>query len=126
MDVFDEPGSADLTANVDFTYLREALSGLGTYIAAWDDRSVDNAAAAPLGPLPQSQFLLALGLQPRLEKLLASAPTDERRLDIQKGAKRLIDTLGMGRQYQVMGIIGPTADVEVYPFSIPSKPTPGT
>jgi hypothetical protein len=27
--VFDEPGSADLTANVDFAYLREAITGSG-------------------------------------------------------------------------------------------------
>ena len=29
VDVFEEPGSADLTANVDFAYLREAISDLG-------------------------------------------------------------------------------------------------
>ena len=31
VDVFEEPGSADLTANVDFAYLRESLSGLGSF-----------------------------------------------------------------------------------------------
>lgn len=29
VDVFDQPGSSDLTANVDFAYLREALEGVG-------------------------------------------------------------------------------------------------
>jgi NADH dehydrogenase [ubiquinone] 1 alpha subcomplex assembly factor 7 len=29
VNVFDTPGSADLTANVDFAYLREAMQGKG-------------------------------------------------------------------------------------------------
>ncbi|GFZ43374.1 hypothetical protein JCM24511_01094 [Saitozyma sp. JCM 24511] len=104
VDIFDEPGSSDLTANVDFTYLRESLDGL---------------SAKALGPIPQSQFLLSLGLQPRLTKLLASATDDERRSQLQHGAKRLIDSLGMGSQYQVMGVVPDSqAETEVYPFPV--------
>ncbi|CAD6588103.1 MAG: hypothetical protein TREMPRED_004934 [Tremellales sp. Tagirdzhanova-0007] len=99
VDVFEEPGSADLTANVDFAYLREAISDLAT----------------PLGPIPQSRFLLSLGLQPRLDKLVSSASSEERRIDIEKGAQRLVDPLGMGAQYQIMGIVSTTKE-EVYPF----------
>lgn len=29
VDVFDKPGTADLTANVDFAYLKESIDGLG-------------------------------------------------------------------------------------------------
>ena len=32
MNVFDTPGSSDLTANVDFAYLKEALEGTGKSI----------------------------------------------------------------------------------------------
>ena len=99
MDIFDQPGSSDLTANVDFTYLSESL---------------DTTGSKSHGPIPQSQFLLALGLEPRMAKLLASAE-GERKEDIRKGATRLIDTLGMGSQYQIMGI-EPDSDGEVYPF----------
>jgi NADH dehydrogenase [ubiquinone] 1 alpha subcomplex assembly factor 7 len=74
--------------------------------------------------MPQSQFLLSLGLQPRLDKLLKAASTEERRMDIRKGAKRLIDPLGMGAQYQVMGIVSPSKE-EVYPFPY-VRPTPAT
>ena len=49
-----------------------------------------------------------------MAKLLASAE-GERKEDIRKGATRLIDTLGMGSQYQIMGI-EPDNDGEVYPF----------
>ncbi len=38
VDVFDDPGSADLTANVDFAYLAEALSGIGERFPVGDDR----------------------------------------------------------------------------------------
>ena len=99
MDIFDQPGSSDLTANVDFTYLSESLGTTGS---------------KSHGPIPQSRFLLALGLEPRMEKLLKSAE-GSRQEDIRKGATRLIDTLGMGSQYQIMGI-EPEGDGEVYPF----------
>jgi hypothetical protein len=59
-----------------------------------------------------------------MAKLLASAE-GERKEDIRKGATRLIDTLGMGSQYQIMGI-EPDSDGEVYPFlpTPASTPTP--
>jgi len=69
-----------------------------------------------------------------LEKLLKSAE-GSRQEDIRKGATRLIDTLGMGSQYQIMGI-EPEGDGEVYPFlpvpealasataSAPAEPAP--
>ncbi len=50
------------------------------------------------------QFLMALGLQTRLSKLIDNAPNDDRRQDLQQAVKRLIDPLGMGTQYQVMGV----------------------
>jgi hypothetical protein len=51
-----------------------------------------------------------------MAKLLASAP-DARKEDIRKGATRLIDTLGMGSQYQVMGVEPESSGKgEVYPF----------
>jgi hypothetical protein len=57
-----------------------------------------------------------------MAKLLASAE-GERKEDIRKGATRLIDTLGMGTQYQIMGI-EPDSDGEVYPFIPTPVPTP--
>lgn len=58
-----------------------------------------------------------MGLEPRLSKLMSSAHDAETKERIDKGAKRLIDSIGMGSQYQVMGFaLGPTAEGEVYPF----------
>ncbi|KAJ9110424.1 hypothetical protein QFC19_001549 [Naganishia cerealis] len=106
--VFDDPGSADLTANVDFAYLKEALSG----------------AATPHGPINQRTFLTSLGLAPRLDKLLQSAKTKERKLDIANAARRLVDEDGMGGEYQFLGITPRKAGPDdksnslnkVYPF----------
>lgn len=70
----------------------------------------------PLGPIPQSTFLLQLGLAPRLQKLLDAAPSPDRRADLARGARRLVDPMGMGEQYQVMGLVGGKIAGEVYPF----------
>lgn len=88
VDVFHRPGECDLTANVDFAYLKEAFAGLAT----------------PHGPLPQSIFLTRMGMQARVEALKHSAKEEERKDSIEKAAGRLVDVLGMGNEYQVLGI----------------------
>ncbi|TFK74089.1 DUF185-domain-containing protein, partial [Pluteus cervinus] len=50
-DVFEQPGECDLTANVDFAYLKESMADLVT----------------PHGPLPQGEFLESMGLGIRLK-----------------------------------------------------------
>ncbi|KAH9831576.1 DUF185-domain-containing protein [Rhodofomes roseus] len=94
VDVFHRPGECDLTVNVDFAYLSEALAGLAT----------------PLGPVTQGTFLTRMGLAARVEALKKSAQSEERAAEIEKAAKRLVDSTGMGSQYQVMGIVGTRKD----------------
>jgi len=53
-----------------------------------------------------------------------TATTSERKDDIRKGATRLIDPLGMGSQYQVMGITTTAPEEEVYPFPLPGDMPP--
>lgn len=124
VDVFEDPGNCDLTANVDFAYLRESLTGTGEFRFSqicWSRTNPKNPTftATPLGPISQAQFLISLGLQPRLRKLLDTAPP-ERREAIEKGAKRLIDVLGMGSQYQVMGVVSGEPEMKegIYPFPV--------
>lgn len=45
-----------------------------------------------------------MGLQLRVDALVRNAKTDERRTAIRDAAKRLVDPVGMGKEYQVMGI----------------------
>ncbi|PWN33783.1 DUF185-domain-containing protein [Meira miltonrushii] len=89
VDPLDAPGTADLTCNVDFSYLKNAL-------AMTDARS--------LGPMFQSHFLQALGVEQRVEALVKNAKDAERGKEIDHAAKRLVDANGMGAQYKVLGI----------------------
>jgi hypothetical protein len=57
MQVLDEPGSADLSTWVDFGALRQAAVGSG-------------ASVRVCGPVKQADFLLQLGLQQRLQRLM--------------------------------------------------------
>lgn len=98
------PGQADLTANVDFAYLKNALA---------------TTTARALGPMFQSHFLATLGLAPRVEALVKAASGSGngsgRAKEIESSAKRLVDPTGMGAQYKVLGIEG-GAGQEVWPF----------
>jgi len=106
VDVFHRPGECDLTTNVDFTFLREAMEDLVTIH----------------GPTPQSTFLERMGLRLRVNALVRNAKTDERRSAIWDAAKRLVDPVGMGKEYQVMGFTNPVSGAEarsptdVWPF----------
>ncbi|GAA5992727.1 hypothetical protein JCM10908_006900 [Rhodotorula pacifica] len=106
VDPLSEPGHTDLTANVDFAYLAEAMS---------------ESAETP-GPISQARFLTALGLQPRLAALLRSAPSEERRKEIESSARRLVDKTGMGEQYKIMGVVpkgvGAMQEEGVFPFNL--------
>ncbi|KAJ7249238.1 DUF185-domain-containing protein [Mycena haematopus] len=96
VDVFHAPGECDLTANVDFVYLAEAVTGL----------------VPTHGPISQAAFLENMGLRLRVEAL-AQGKTDEEAARIREAGRRLVDPAGMGSQYQVMGIGG---DGVVWPF----------
>jgi NADH dehydrogenase [ubiquinone] 1 alpha subcomplex assembly factor 7 len=67
--------------------------------------------------MTQRDFLISLGLAPRLDGLLKNAPDRERKLEIANAAKRLIMEDGMGGQYKVMGVTpGWRKGKGVYPF----------
>ncbi|KAH9970552.1 S-adenosyl-L-methionine-dependent methyltransferase [Lactifluus volemus] len=87
-DPFDLPGQADLTANVDFAYLAEALAGNATVH----------------GLLSQRSFLLHMGIGTRVGALQRTAASPERADALGKAAARLVDAGGMGREYKVMGV----------------------
>lgn len=66
--------------------------------------------------MDQSAFLHSLGFDPRLRGLLKNA-ADDRKVEIESAAKRLVDILGMGKQYKVMAITPKGSDVvDCFPF----------
>lgn len=109
VDVFHRPGECDLTTNVDFAYLKEAMGDLGTLsIEPFACRSPDGL---PLiveihGPIPQATFLDRMGVGMRVEALKKATKDESRKASIQSAAQRLLDKSGMGGQYQFMGVTG--------------------
>ncbi len=85
--VLDAPGTADLTAHVAFADLARAARAAGA--AAW-------------GPIPQGQFLSALGIVARAERLAAARP--QARSMLAAALHRLIGAGGMGTLFKVFAI----------------------
>ncbi|KAI7895932.1 S-adenosyl-L-methionine-dependent methyltransferase [Mucor mucedo] len=83
-----DPGSADLSADVDFSFLKQAIlqgSGVSAY-----------------GPITQKDFLQSLGIQARIEQLFKNAKSSAARKTLLDGAERLMDPELMGRIYKVL------------------------
>ena len=89
--VLADPGTADLSAHVDFTALAEAARAAGA--AVW-------------GPVPQGRFLAALGAEARLAALAARATPAQRR-DLASGVRRLLDPREMGTLFKALAFASP-------------------
>ncbi|EUC57087.1 hypothetical protein RSOL_208120 [Rhizoctonia solani AG-3 Rhs1AP] len=59
-----------------------------------------------------------MGAPIRLHRLLQGAKDDGTRERLRKGAARLMDLLGMGKQYKVMGVTSGEKQGQVYPFGV--------
>jgi NADH dehydrogenase [ubiquinone] 1 alpha subcomplex assembly factor 7 len=90
-DPLAEPGSADLTAHVDFAALAEAAR---------------HAGAAVYGPEPQGLFLVRLGLAQRTNAL-ARGQSPERAVALLAGTRRLTEPALMGRLFKVLALCHP-------------------
>ncbi|MBO9498126.1 MAG: SAM-dependent methyltransferase [Novosphingobium sp.] len=90
VDVFADPGEADLTAHVDFATLAPLAQARG---ARW------------LGTVPQGAWLRALGIEMRAEALSQAAP--EQREAVMAAKHRLIGEEQMGALFKVMGLAAP-------------------
>ena len=90
-EVLEDPGSADLTAHVDFAALAQAAR---------------EAGADSLGPVTQGAFLGGLGLAERAEALLHAASPAQRR-DIEAACARLTGAEQMGALFKMLAIARP-------------------
>ncbi|XP_047310796.1 protein arginine methyltransferase NDUFAF7, mitochondrial [Impatiens glandulifera] len=105
VNILDDPGSADLSAYVDFASIRHAAEEVS------EDVSVH-------GPMTQSQFLGSLGINFRVESLMENC-TDEQVESLRTGYWRLVGEgeapfwegeddqtpIGMGTRYLAMAIV---------------------
>ncbi|MXP62346.1 class I SAM-dependent methyltransferase [Roseomonas sp. M0104] len=89
-DPLAEPGSADITAHVDFQAMAEAGRAAG---------------AAARGPVPQGLFLQSLGLVTRAAMLARAAPAQAGHQ--LSAAQRLIAPEGMGRLFKALALCHP-------------------
>jgi NADH dehydrogenase [ubiquinone] 1 alpha subcomplex assembly factor 7 len=88
--ILADPGSADLSAHVDFADLERQASALGL---------------KSYGPVPQGEFLLKLGLGERRNRLLQRA-TPAQAEAIAFGASRLVDPKQMGILFKALALTG--------------------
>ncbi|KAI3474822.1 hypothetical protein Pfo_030133 [Paulownia fortunei] len=114
VDILDNPGTADLSAYVDFDAIRHSAAEV-------PDVSVH-------GPMTQSQFLGSLGINFRIEALLENC-TEEQAVSLRTGYWRLVGEgeapfwegpeeqapIGMGSRYLTMAIVNQKQGVPV-PF----------
>ena len=94
-DPLEAPGSADLTAHVDFATLA---------------RAAREAGAAVHGPIEQGTFLVRLGIRERAERLQAMAGGETARA-VRLALGRLIDGSEMGTLFKAMAIAAPALGV---------------
>jgi NADH dehydrogenase [ubiquinone] 1 alpha subcomplex assembly factor 7 len=92
-DPFSDPGTADLTAHVDFAAFAAAARAAG---------------AATHGPLPQGMFLARLGLFQRTDQLARTQPP-ARAAALIEAARRLAEPDRMGRLFKVLAVCHPSS-----------------
>jgi SAM-dependent MidA family methyltransferase len=93
VDPLSDPGSADLTAHVDFAAIAHAAR---------------EAGAAVYGPIPQGKFLAALGLFQRTDRL-ARGQGPARAMALIEAARRLAEPDRMGRLFKALALCHPGA-----------------
>ena len=95
----DEPGTADLSAHVDFASLR---------------RAAREAGSATFGPVTQRAFLVALGIEARARALCRNA-TPAQAAMIEKAVERLIGLDAMGALFKALAIAPPGTSPAGFP-----------
>ena len=86
-DVLKDPGTADLTADVDFSYLKRHIN----------DRTM------AYGPVPQGDFLHSMGIAIRLEQLYKHSSSEEKK-QLESAYKMLVSPDQMGQRFKFMSI----------------------
>ena len=89
--MLEDPGTADLTAHVDFSALAAPAQQAGANV---------------FGPVPQGQFLRSLGIDTRAARLRQDASADQA-TEIDAALRRLTGAHGMGELFKALAIAHP-------------------
>ncbi|KAF1376985.1 hypothetical protein PFLUV_G00217180 [Perca fluviatilis] len=110
-DVLSSPGSADLTADVDFSFLRRMAGG----------------GVACLGPVPQRTFLKNMGIDSRMQVLLRSCGDASTRQQLIASYDVLTNPAKMGERFRFFGLLHPRRLARPAPpagLKLEKKPSP--
>ncbi|XP_066474005.1 protein arginine methyltransferase NDUFAF7, mitochondrial isoform X2 [Tiliqua scincoides] len=88
-DVLTAPGTADLTADVDFSYLRRMAQ----------------ERVATVGPIKQHEFLQNMGIDIRLQVLLQNASDEATRRQLLQSYEMLMDLNKMGGRFNFFALL---------------------
>lgn len=110
VDVLSEPGNVDLSAFVDFNLVRTAA--LSDDIPGREKEKIKSLKV--YGPITQGEFLINLGIEARLAKLIRKSEKDKDIDALISSFLRLIEEDQMGKVYKVMAITNLINDLE-YP-----------
>ncbi|XP_060907464.1 protein arginine methyltransferase NDUFAF7, mitochondrial isoform X1 [Labrus mixtus] len=99
-DVLSSPGSADLTADVDFSYLRRMAGG----------------GVACLGPVNQRTFLRNMGIDSRMQVLLRNCSDASTRKQLISSYDVLTNPAKMGERFHFFSLLHPSR------LEIPKRP----
>ncbi|XP_063352357.1 protein arginine methyltransferase NDUFAF7, mitochondrial isoform X2 [Pelmatolapia mariae] len=91
-DVLASPGSADLTADVDFNYLRRMAGG----------------GVACLGPVTQRTFLKNMGIDTRMQVLLRNCSDPSTRKQLISSYNMLTNPAKMGERFHFFSLLHPS------------------
>ncbi|XP_053675293.1 protein arginine methyltransferase NDUFAF7 homolog, mitochondrial [Anopheles nili] len=89
-DPLQDPGSADLTADVDFGFLKHFLE--------------QDETAITLGPVPQGVFLEAMQGSTRLKSLLNATADENYKVILQQGYEELTNPSKMGDRFKLLSV----------------------
>ena len=90
VDPLTEPGTADITAHVQFSGFARKACGAGLAVA---------------GPITQAEFLGRLGIAERTARLMAANP--ERAGELETATQRLMSPTGMGQLFKAIAVHSP-------------------
>lgn len=98
------PGTADLTADVDFSVIKQKAEHL--------DRTIT------FGPIEQKDFLQRMGGETRLEVLVKNATTDAAKEQLKSGYEMLTSPTQMGSRFKFLSIFPKVLESHLQKFPV--------
>ncbi|VDL60584.1 unnamed protein product [Hymenolepis diminuta] len=96
-DPLKDPGQADITADVDFAFLKRSVE-------AANEPGMFKLGVVVHGPVSQAYFLVHMGILLRLKNLVARTKNEEEKQKLIASTEMLIGTNHMGKRFKFMAI----------------------